>query len=426
MTPVEADKAIRYRSATTALVACVVLCAVGLGVSLELTRVYRLARTDPDYHSFCAVTNTVNCETVAMSPYATVLGVPTSVWASAGYVFAAALALVCIRRVRDGFGLGLLGLTGVAFVAVSVFLAFAMAALIGSLCLLCLALDIVNVGVLAMTIVALRGRGLSFRQALVGDFASLVRGPMAALALLVLGGGVVAAAFLYGSSIVDAVQKREGPVSTSAASHQSPNHPPTPECTPGEAGAPSSPQIRTGISTDGHPWIGAEHPVVEVHEFTDYQCPHCRKAHLLVRRLISEYPERLRVYHRNFPLDHHCNPALERPFHLRACEMARIALCAGRQGRFFEMNDYLFQHADEIRAQNLSSEEIARRLELDLDRFRCCLDEASVREAIVQDIEEARRLGVEGTPAFVIDGRVYYGRIPDEVLDRLKRVPGTR
>ncbi len=409
-----------FRAARIAVVACVVLSLVGFGVSFELTRVYRMARTDPDYHSFCAVSEAVNCETVALSPYATVLGVPTSVWASAGYVFAALLAVACAWRPRDGFGLGFLGLTGLAFTAVSAVLAWVMAAVVGSLCLLCVALDVVNLGVLAMALVALRSGRLSLARAIAADFGMIVRAPARPLAVGVTAVAVVAAAVAYGSRIVDAVQPL-GPLSSSpGAQAGAAAHPPTPECGPGEAGAPSSPQIRTGVSPDGHPWIGAESPVVEVHEFTDYQCPHCRKAHLLVRRLISEYPDRLRVYHRNFPLDHRCNPAVQKPFHARACELARVAVCAGRQGRFFEMNDFLFQHADEIRERDLTAEDIAQRLELDLDRFRCCLDEAAVREAVGRDIEDGRRLGIEGTPAFVVDGRVYYGRIPPDIIARLK------
>lgn len=405
------------RAIRIAAAACVALSLVGLGISFELTRVYRMARTDPDYHSFCAVSEAVNCETVALSPYATVLGVPTSVWASAGYVFAVLLAFACAWRPRDGFGLGFLGLTGLTFTAVSALLAWVMGAVIGSLCLLCVALDVVNLGVLAMALVALRSGGLSLARAVAADFGTLVRAPARPLAVGGAAVAVIAAAVAYGSRIVDAVQ----PLGTSSPGVRADPlaHPPTPECGPGEAGAPSSPQIRTGVSPDGHPWIGAESPAVEVHEFTDYQCPHCRKAHLLVRRLISEYPDRLRVYHRNFPLDHHCNPAVDKPFHPRACELARIAVCAGRQGRFFEMSDFLFQHADEIRGRGLDADEIARRLELDLDRFRCCLDEAAVREAVARDIEDGRRLGIEGTPAFVVDGRVHYGRIPQDILDRL-------
>jgi protein-disulfide isomerase len=171
-----------------------------------------------------------------------------------------------------------------------------------------------------------------------------------------------------------------------------------------------------GASPDGHPWIGAANPILEVQEFTDYQCPHCRRAHMMVRRLLSTAGDKVRVYHRHLPLDQACNPAIAQPFHNRACELSRVALCAQRQGRFWEMNDFLFQQADEIREKDLSPRDIAGRLELDLDAFACCLDEASTKEALAKDVAEGNDLGIKGTPAFVIGGQVNYGRIPAEAL----------
>ena len=400
----------------SALIACAILSAVGLGVSFELTRVYRLARSDPDYHSFCAVSEAVNCETVAMSPAATILGAPTSVWASAGYFFSMTLAAVGLIA-SEPVGLGLLGCIGFVFTAVSAILVYWMLAVIESLCILCAALDIVNAGLLIMALLAIRLAGLSIRDAVREDLLAMRRSPILATVILVAGAGALGAAYGFGSRIVRVIPAPEG--HREAGIPAVLPHPVTPECTQDEAGTSASPQIRTGVSADGHPWIGAEHPVVEVQEFTDYQCPHCRRAHFLIRRLVSQYPDALRVVHRHFPLDRQCNRSIREKFHDRACELARVAVCAGRQGRFFEMNDFLFQHADEIRGSGLRAEDIASRLELDLDRFRCCMDDPSVHEQVVRDVEEGLGLGIEGTPAFVMDRTVHYGRLPPEVLERL-------
>jgi protein-disulfide isomerase len=81
------------------------------------------------------------------------------------------------------------------------------------------------------------------------------------------------------------------------------------------------------------------------------------------------------------------------------------------------MNDFLFQQADEIRERNLSAEDIAGRLELEPDAFRCCLDEASTKEALAVDVAEGNALGIKGTPAFVVNGSVNYGKIPVEALE---------
>jgi protein-disulfide isomerase len=93
------------------------------------------------------------------------------------------------------------------------------------------------------------------------------------------------------------------------------------------------------------------------------------------------------------------------------------ALCAGRQGRFWEMNDLLFQQAEEIRQQDLPVRGLAERLALSLEEFDCCMGDPATRDLLARDIAEANRLGIRGTPAFRIDGQIYYGKVPD---DRLK------
>jgi serine/threonine protein kinase/protein-disulfide isomerase len=172
----------------------------------------------------------------------------------------------------------------------------------------------------------------------------------------------------------------------------------------------------SGIDSDGHQWIGSEDAKMVIHEFTDYECPYCPKAHMKVRRLLSSHPGKIRVIHRHYPLDQACNPTIERPFHQRACELSKIAICAGRQGRFWEMDDFLFQHADEIRTKGLGAMEVAKRLELNPDDFRYCMDDSTVLEEIGRDVEGGITHELKGVPAFLIDGKVYYGKIPDEAV----------
>jgi protein-disulfide isomerase len=180
--------------------------------------------------------------------------------------------------------------------------------------------------------------------------------------------------------------------------------------------ASPSAQVQNGVTPDGHYWIGSASPGVEIHEFTDYQCPHCRRAHMMARKLLSENPESVRIYHRHLPLDQACNPAIQRPFHKRACELSRVAACAGQQGRFWEMNDFLFQRSGEINNEQWSAEDIAARLELDLDKFRCCMGDSKATEIVDRDVAEGNNLGIKGTPAFVINGEIHYGRLPVEAL----------
>ncbi len=397
-----------------ALAACILLCLVGVGISWDLTRVWVLSRSDPDYHSFCAVSEGMNCETVALSPWSSNLGAPNSVWALAGYAFAVLLAGFAASRRRDTLGYGLLVLLGVGFALVSVALLYVMQALIGSLCILCLALDLVNASLLAFAIVAARAVGVGVIASVRSDLASLVRRPFFGVGVVAVGLILLGASWGAGRHLMKETGLPERGLGAPAVLGTPSAGGPV--CGAGEANDPATgPSM--GVTPDGHPWIGAVNPVVEVQEFTDYQCPHCRRAHMMVRKLLSTAGDKVRVYHRHLPLDQECNPAILSPFHRRACELSRVAVCAGRQGRFWEMNDFLFQQADEIRERNLSAEDIAGRLELEPDAFRCCLDEASTKEALAVDVAEGNALGIKGTPAFVVNGSVNYGKIPVEALE---------
>ncbi|RLB58753.1 MAG: hypothetical protein DRI90_16335 [Deltaproteobacteria bacterium] len=190
------------------------------------------------------------------------------------------------------------------------------------------------------------------------------------------------------------------------------------ECGHGDHGS-AQPTIQMGRDEQGHQWVGAAEPKKVVHEFTDYECPFCRKAHMRMRALVSRNPTSLRVVHRNFPLDQACNSSITRPFHQRACVLAKVAYCAGQQGRFWEMNDYLFQHASSIRKREPSGRQLAERLELDLDKFDCCLTSSEAAEHLKRDIEAGLKLNIRGTPTFVVDGQVSAGGLPEAVVAEL-------
>jgi len=412
------------RRVRLAMGAAMFLCVIGIGIALDLTHVYTLSRTDPDYQSFCAVSEGMNCETVALSRWSAVGSVPNSIWAIAGYAFALLLTGITTFRRDRGPGVGLVVLLAIAMAMVSLWLLFVMHFLIGSFCILCLALDVVNLGILVLAVVAARARDGGAWRAVRCDVAMLFRRPALLVALGVAGIGALALAgtwsgrYLAAHGIAGGVGPRShevGPSPHPGAWAGAAKAGADPQCGPEPAAAVAP---RFGVSPDGHPWVGGEHPRLEIQEFTDYQCPHCRRAHLMVRKLVGTDP-RIRVYHRHLPLDMACNPSIQKPFHAHAGELPRAAVCAGRQGRFWEMNDFLFQQADEIREKNLGGEDIARRLELDMEAFRCCMADPEATAIVDADVAEANRLGLRGTPAFVIDGQVHYGKIPEEVLSRL-------
>ena len=116
------------------------LCVLGVAVSAELARIHVFVHTDPSYHSVCAMSEGVNCETVALSPYAVFLGLPVAVWGVVGYLAMGFLALSGIRRWRlhPAWPWGLLFALAAFSILTSAILAYISATQIASLCIFCI------------------------------------------------------------------------------------------------------------------------------------------------------------------------------------------------------------------------------------------------------------------------------------------------
>ena len=141
---------------------------------------------------------------------------------------------------------------------------------------------------------------------------------------------------------------------------------------------------------------------VTIVEFSDFQCPACRVAETPLRELMKIYGADLRLLYKNFPLER---------VHEHARAGATAAECAGRQGKFWEYHDLLYDHqaawATAKAAKQL--EDLARSLRLDLAAFAACQTDPTVQKAIDADIQEARDRWVTATPTFFINGKRFVG-----------------
>src|SRR3712207_5802003 len=141
-------------------------------------------------------------------------------------------------------------------------------------------------------------------------------------------------------------------------------------------------------------------PVTLVH-YGDYECPYCGQAHPVLKELQERADERVRFIFRHFPLD---------SVHPRARRAAQAAEAAAAQGRFWEMHDLLYESQGEL----LDEEDLMRyAAALRLDQLRFEEDLANDHHAwrIEEDRLDANRAGVEGTPAFFLNGVRYTGPI---------------
>ncbi|NNG15593.1 MAG: thioredoxin domain-containing protein [Gemmatimonadales bacterium] len=176
--------------------------------------------------------------------------------------------------------------------------------------------------------------------------------------------------------------------------------------TPGPAGQLSADRAEgpEDLSGDGRPFRGPADAPVTVVEFTDYECAFCRRHHRNTYPLIvAAYEGKVKYVVRNYPV---------KGLHPRAMQAAQAAECAALQGKFWEYQDLLLQRG--LSRESLDAH--AREVGLDLVRFTSCLDSEKTAALVEQDLEEGRRRGIPGTPAFFINGRPLFGAQPVEVF----------
>ena len=176
-------------------------------------------------------------------------------------------------------------------------------------------------------------------------------------------------------------------------------------------------QVEKGIDEAGHPFFGSPDAAVTITEFSDYQCFQCRKMHYFLRRLIAQDPKKARLVHRHFPMDSSVNPGIKTSLHVGAGKMALLAIYASAKNKFWPMNDYLFDMA--ARHENFNLKQLAEKTGIDQRELAWALKNKMVYHRLAMDIKDGGELGLVGTPGFLIEGHVYQGNIPADVLQHI-------
>jgi protein-disulfide isomerase len=167
--------------------------------------------------------------------------------------------------------------------------------------------------------------------------------------------------------------------------------------------------VRYDIPVDDDPVLGPEDAPITIIEFTDYECPYCRKWHAEVfPKLVEAYPDQVRLVYRDFPLT---------SIHVNAQPAAEAANCANEQGAFWDYTEKLFKMEQGLSAQAYS--EYASQLDLDAQAFKDCLESGRYKEEIQSDFDFAANLGVRSTPTFFINGIAIVGAQPFEVFQQV-------
>jgi protein-disulfide isomerase len=152
--------------------------------------------------------------------------------------------------------------------------------------------------------------------------------------------------------------------------------------------------------------LGPADAKVTIVEFSDFECPYCSQVVEPLHAVVKQYPGKVRLVFRHFPLS----------FHKSARKAALASACAQEQDKFWPYHDQLFKNQHSLDDKALKT--YARVVGLDGERFDKCLAADAYAARIDADMEAAREVGVEGTPSLYINGRPYGGEPSREALSQ--------
>lgn len=153
------------------------------------------------------------------------------------------------------------------------------------------------------------------------------------------------------------------------------------------------------------PTTGAKAGNVLLVEFSDFQCPFCSKVQSILQPFMAKHSDVVTLVYKHFPLT---------SIHDEALPAAKAAWAAGQQGKFWAYHDALFTHQDEL--GEVLYQTTAKALNLNSQRFD--RDRAIAEASIQKDIALGEKLGVSGTPFFVMNGEAFTGISSVEELEQ--------
>lgn len=363
------------------------------GISLAVLSTYvhyRVTSSSGGYTSFCNVSAAVNCDSVVTSSFAKLFGIPVSLWGLAFYLLLFRVALRAARpspasqQARaDAFALAVGGL------AYSLYLAAVSIFVLETVCLLCAGLYLVSVASLTaawalarpfgVTASLLRERWQTVRR----HPALATAGAMAVAAIVVFPGWLGAPTHMTRQEVFRA----------------------SPKFYDWYTGQP----IVEDVPRDGGNAIGPENAPVTLVEFSDFECPHCGRAHVTLKDVLSRYANEVRFVFHHFPLSNQCNDAIQNRGHEHACAAAVAAECAAQAGRFAPYVNLLFANQNALGPDALKK--YASEVGLDVSTFETCLSGSEATDRLHADVEAGKRAGVRSTPTFFLNGRKIEGNL---------------
>jgi uncharacterized membrane protein/predicted DsbA family dithiol-disulfide isomerase len=363
----------------------IAFAVLGLGASAAATYVHYNLIKNPDYSSFCDINTTVSCKAAYLSRFGSVAGVPVAV---GGVLFFTWVLLLLWgsrgkSRIKDSAPAYIFAGSTLALAA-TLYLAYASFFVLKQVCPLCVAtyvavigLVVVSGGASSVSMSKLPGRALKDLGIMVSTPAALV------VALVFIAGGS------WGMSAFP--RETERPVVAQA------------------------PPLSTAERSEFERWwdlqpkssnfpYAANGAKVQIVEFADFQCPHCKQMYFaykpILDKYLGEHPNDVTLIFKTWPINSNCNPGVPVINFPASCDASAAFLMAKPKGTAEKLKDWFFLHQEELSPSTIrrAAADIGKVADFDAQY-------PTVIPEVKTDAAAGSALGVTGTPAFFINGR---------------------
>ena len=170
-----------------------------------------------------------------------------------------------------------------------------------------------------------------------------------------------------------------------------------------------SPQV---VDTKGRASIGTDKPTITIIEYSDFECPFCKRGYERVKSVKEKYPNKVKFVYKHLPLPMHPNAELAAQY------FEAIALQDGAKA--YKWHDLLFENQRRIRSEKEALfKELASKVGADMKKLSTDVTSDKVKSVVRKDMQEAQRLGIRGTPGFIVNGVRIRGAVPLSIFEEV-------
>ncbi len=366
-----------------------ILALIGFALTIELAFIFFKVNFNEQYSaSFCSISNLVDCDGVAKTNYSMFLGIPLALWGMFYYVLT--LFLNFVDKIQNKFKNTIfdvfknpksyIATLGLISFAVSICLATISIFKINKICVLCFVTYFID---LLIAIVA-KSKGSFFLTDIKNTVIDFWQGVKKYTALFVLAVFAFVAFVSYTSiSMVFSPQQK---IQKSFEEFLN--------------------MEKNKYAVSGN--ILGNPNGEKVYVYSDFMCPYCRVTNIMASKFAHEQ-KNIQVIHMNFPLDSSCNKYVPNTVHPGACVLAKYALAAKKQGKYWDMSNLIFDEHPSSEADILY---LSEKLNMDIAKLVNDAGSDEINNELLEQIETAHKKGIYGTPTIVIDDIPYMSAMP--------------